>query len=93
MSFKDNLFNNTSSFFSLVFILFFNTFSDPISESSVSFVSDFDFISDLNLEEIKMEIDIKDITFDYNNEKNNEKEITDENLNIENQCPKCGYEW
>jgi len=53
----------------------------------------FDFIQDLNFDEVRCEIDIPNVYLDAHFEfKNTEKEISgDLDTNVE--CPKCGYKW
>jgi len=52
-----------------------------------------DWIKDLDLEDLKCEIDIPllNLDFEYSPE-NKEKEISD-NIDTQNSCPQCGYKW
>jgi hypothetical protein len=52
----------------------------------------FDFIADLNLDDLKSNIEIKEISLDEYKFENKEMEISD-NIQTEHTCPKCGYEW
>ena len=55
--------------------------------------------NELDFEQVKLEVEISELDYLFNNDfksesdKIYEKEINEKNINIKNKCPKCGYEW
>lgn len=73
-------------------------FADIVADNAIADWADLD-LSMVNMElgDLGPDFDldllgIKDFKLDVFEHKNNEKEL-DENLELKNECPSCGYEW
>lgn len=71
-------------------ILIFNSHYAKINKTEL-----YEFISDIDIDDLKDEIEITDIDLsDYEwTPVDNEKEIDENSIETENECPKCNYVW
>lgn len=71
------------------YLLGFNSYYAEINKKGL-----FEFIEDFDIEEIKLEFEPIKLGFNYNIiDEYKEKEIDIEDLDFQNKCPKCNYEW
>lgn len=70
-------------------VLVYNSHYATINEDSMT-----DFLNGMNIDDLDLEINIPDIDLKIGEwePKDNEKEF-DENIETQNECPKCKYKW